>query len=96
MKTSSLTPANPRHNVDTLENVLAELEKYGLPSLIKSKRAGRGETYWWCSVSVFVNGEGVTFDVKQSGSATPLQAAQGARDKLHAAIKTINETGKLK
>lgn len=96
MKTSTLTPTNPRHNVETLENVLAELEKYGMPSLNKSKGVSARGPYWWCSVSVFVNGEGVTFDVKQTGSATPLQAAQGARDKLQAAIKTINETGKLK
>ena len=96
MNTNIPTPINPRPETDTLEQVLAELEMHGMPSLSKSAGLSKGEPYWWCTVDVFVNGEGVTFEVRQSGSPTPLQAARGARDKLHAAIKAINEQGEVK
>lgn len=96
MNTNIPTPINPRPETETLEQVLAELEMHGMPSLSKSTGLSKGEPYWWCCVDVFVNGEGVTFEVRQSGSPTPLQAARGARDKLHAAIKAVNEAGKVK
>jgi len=81
LKNNSFKPSN--HN---MEECLSELERYGMPAISKHKSG------WRCEVSVFVNGEGVSFDVVARQANTPKDAVSVCFDRLMIAIDKIKET----
>lgn len=71
----------------TMEECLAELEKYGNPRV--SKISG----HWYSKIEVFVTGEGVKFDVASDFEcASPRIAVNQCYIRLVAAFKKIKET----
>ncbi len=70
---------------ESLEDVLAELCKFGNPRV-----SNTGENEWYSCMKMFVTGEGVEFEIKSDfKSPTPLQAAQQCRDRMHSALKSL-------
>lgn len=69
-----------------MERCLSELEKYGMPCVSKHDRG------WRCGISVFVNGDGVSFDVIANKANTPKDAVNICFDRLMTAIDKIKET----
>ena len=71
----------------TLEECLAELERYGNPSLRKDN------SEWSCRISVFVTGEGAEFKVRSDWHhKTHAEAANLCHARLMAELKRIKET----
>lgn len=70
---------------ESLEDVLAELCKFGNPRV-----SNTGENEWYSSMKMFVTGEGVEFEIKSDFKSTsPLAAAQQCRDRMHSALKSL-------
>jgi hypothetical protein len=75
---------------DSLEDILLELEKWGKPSLFKS----RYDNVWYCTTEVNVTPTGVSFEAKSTACKTPKIAALECRKNLRDAVKMIGD-GKL-
>lgn len=71
----------------SLEDCLVELEKYGNPRISKDKGT------WYCSIEVFVTGEGTQFKVRSDFShKTHAEATNLCYARLMAELKRIKET----
>jgi hypothetical protein len=76
----------PRATVESLEDVLLELAKWGRPRVGQYGDDGT----WHCSVDVNVAPTGVKFEAKSDfKQPTPLAAAIQCRENLLAAVKAI-------
>lgn len=71
----------------SIDECLAELEKYGNPTLGKVDSDG-----WYCKVKVFVTGKGAEFKVMSGFDyKTPKLAVNECYDRLIDSIKKIKE-----
>lgn len=71
----------------SIEECLAELEKYGFPRLSKHDNG------WHANIEVFVTGEGVAFKVASDFRCkTPKEAVNECYNRLIKAIKQIKDT----
>ena len=87
MSQSLANTSNIRPSDLTLEDCLAELEKYGNPYLSKD------DGTWSCRVDVFVTGKGAEFKVRSDWShKTHAEAANQCLARLIAELKRIKET----
>lgn len=77
-------PFNANHK--SIEGCLSELEKYGMPQLLKMKRG------WHASIEVFVSGKGVRFEVGSDFThSTPTDSLALCCDRLNAALEKIKK-----
>ena len=75
-----------RPDQHSIEECLAELEKYGLPRLSKLDRG------WHAGMDVFVTGKGVKFEVCSNfGHQEPQQALNLCYERLVVAIEKIKK-----
>jgi len=74
-----------RPTVETLEDVLMQLAKWGRPRVTMPNDKG-----WYSTVEVNITPIGAKFDVaSEFGMATPLAAALQCRERLLAAVRSI-------
>jgi hypothetical protein len=81
---STLVQRAQQHQLVMLEEVLAELTKYGAP------RIGQYSSGWCCSVEMRVSSQGVDFKITSGfDNSTPLQAAIACAERVEATLKDI-------
>ena len=76
-----------RPSVETLEDVLMQLARWGRPRI---GQYGSTDSGWHCLVDVTVTPVGITFEAKSDfNHATPISAALQCRKNLLEAVKAI-------
>ena len=77
----------PRATVESLEDVLLELAKWGNPRVSMPSTSSKG---WYSCIDVNITPTGAKFEVASDfGMATPLAAALQCRERLMASVKAI-------
>jgi hypothetical protein len=70
----------------TLEELLADMERFGKP------RLGKYNTGWHSNIEVAVTAVGAQFEIKSEyGMPTPLVAAQQCHERLMQAIRSLGK-----